>query len=148
MAEYRKWTGMVWPYIEELFSNEIYVYVSAIAMNALFSFTPFVILIASVWQYFVPNPGGSQIIYDILTQYLPFTRAPAPPTGRSDLDFVISNLRSISQGFGKAQIISTLVLIWSVASVVIPLEMTLNRALQSTVTSGFRPLVPAPECGR
>ena len=47
MAEYRKWKGLVWPYVEELFSNEIYVFVSAIAMNALFSFTPFVILIAS-----------------------------------------------------------------------------------------------------
>jgi len=144
MAEYRKWTvwadssrKLIWPYIEELFSNEIYVYVSAIAMNALFSFTPFVILIASIWQYFLPRSGQSQIIYDILAQYLPFTRAPAPPTGRSDLDFIINNLRSISVGFGKAQLISTLVLIWSVASVFIPLEMTLNRALGVKESRGF-----------
>ena len=137
MAEYRKWKGLIWPYIEELFSNEIYVFVSAIAMNALFSFTPFVILIASVWQYLFPNPSRGQIIYDILAQYLPFTRAAAPPTGRSDLDFVISNLRSIAQGFGTAQIVSTLVLIWSVASVFIPLEMTLNRALGVKQSRGF-----------
>lgn len=133
MDEYRKWKGWVGPYIEELFSNEIYVYVSAIAMNALFSFTPFVILIASVWQYFLED----QIIYDVLAQYLPFTKAPAPPTGRSDLDFVIVNLRAISHGFGKAQLVSTLVLIWSVASVFIPLEMTLNRALGVKDSRGF-----------
>jgi membrane protein len=137
MAEYRKWKGLVWPYIEELFSNEIYVFVSAIAMNALFSFTPFVILIASIWKYFLPRAGQSQIIYDILSQYLPFTRGPSPPTGRPDLEFVISNLRAISQGFGTAQFISTLVLIWSVASVFIPLEMTLNRALGVKESRGF-----------
>jgi membrane protein len=137
MDGYRKWKGLVWPYIEELFSNEIYVYVSAIAMNALFSFTPFVILIASVWRYFLPDRDDSQIIYDILAQYLPFIRGPAPPNDRPDLDFVINNLRAISQGFGKAQIVSTLVLIWAVASVFIPLEMTLNRALGVKESRGF-----------
>jgi membrane protein len=137
MAEYRRLKGLVWPYIEELFSNEIYVFVSAIAMNALFSFTPFVILIASVWQAFVPKPEDSQIIYDILGQYLPFMKGPSPPTGKPDLDFVIINLRAIAQGFGKAQIVSTVVLIWSVASVFIPLEMTLNRALGVKESRGF-----------
>lgn len=152
MAEYRRWTEWVgWsrqevgPYIKELFSNEIYVYVSAIAMNALFSFTPFVILIASVWQFFLPDPRRlkigeiprSQIIFDILAQYLPFSRDPAPPFNRPDLDFVINGLRTISFGFGKAQLVSTLVLIWSVASVFIPLEMTLNRALGIKESRGF-----------
>jgi membrane protein len=136
MAEYRKWKGVVWPYIEELFSNEIYVFVSAIAMNALFSFTPFVILIASVWKYFLPD-AGQQIIYDILAQYLPFMRGPSPPRDRPDMEFVIVNLRAISQGFGKAQIVSTLILIWAVASVFIPLEMTLNRALGVKQSRGF-----------
>jgi membrane protein len=133
MAEYRKWKGLIWPYIEELFSNEIYVYVSAIAMNALFSFTPFVILIASVWRYFLAD----QILYDILAQYMPFTRNPAPPNNKPDLDFVINNLRYLSQNFGKVQLVSTLVLIWSVASVFIPLEMTLNRALGIKESRGF-----------
>jgi membrane protein len=137
MAEYRKWKGVVWPYIEELFSNEIYVFVSAIAMNALFSFTPFFILIASVWRYFHPRREQSQIIYDILAQYLPFMKDPSPPTGRPDMEFVITNLRAISQNFGTAQIVSTLVLIWAVASVFIPLEMTLNRALGVKQARGF-----------
>jgi membrane protein len=144
VAAYRKvlrW--FVWsrkefsPYIQELFSNEIYVYVSAIAMNALFSFTPFVILIASVWQFFLPHTQG-QIIYDILAQYMPFTTDPAPPYNtRDDLTWIIERLRKLSVGFGKAQLVSTIVLIWSVASVFIPLEMTLNRALGVKESRGF-----------
>ena len=143
VAEYRKWTTWItWsreevgPYIRELFSNEIYVYVSAIAMNALFSFTPFVILIASVWRYFLPG-FKSQIIYDILTQYMPFTRDPVPPYNRPDLDWLVGRLQGLSLDFGKAQLISTLVLIWAVASVFIPLEMTLNRALGVKESRGF-----------
>jgi uncharacterized BrkB/YihY/UPF0761 family membrane protein len=143
MAEHEKWS--VWaarfrsirPYANELLSNEVYVYVSAIAVNALFSFTPFVILLASVSRSFFPAWGVDEVIYDILAQYLPFTDSPAPPTGRSDLDFVVSNLRAISRGFGSAQLVSTVVLVFSVASVFIPLEMALNRALGVQESRGF-----------
>lgn len=143
MAEYRKWTTWIeWskaarPYAEELLSNEIYVYTSAIAINALFSFTPFVILLVSVSTYFFPRFGIDSMIYEILGHYLPFTNAPAPPSGRSDLEFIIRNIRIISEGFGKAQLVSTLVLVWSVASVFIPLEMALNRALGIGESRGF-----------
>ena len=144
MAEYRKltvwisWSRQeVWPYIEELLSNEIYVYTSAISMNALFSFTPFVILMISVANYFVPRLHLATLTYDILKQYLPFTRLPMPPHNLPDLDAVISSLQSISANIGRAQLISTLILIWSVASVFIPLEMTLNRALGIKESRGF-----------
>jgi uncharacterized BrkB/YihY/UPF0761 family membrane protein len=103
----------------------------------LFAFTPFVILMVSLCRTLFPRWGVDGLIYDILVQYLPFTSDPAPPTGRSDLDFVIHNLRVISSGFGRAQLVSTLVLIWSVASVFIPLEMTLNRALGVAQSRGF-----------
>ena len=143
MADYRKWTTWVaWsraakPYAEELLSNEIYVYTSAIAINALFSFTPFVILLVSISTSLFPNFGIDTMIYEILGHYLPFTDAPAPPSGRSDLEFIIRNIKIISEGFGKAQLVSTLVLIWSVASVFIPLEMALNRALGIPQSRGF-----------
>jgi uncharacterized BrkB/YihY/UPF0761 family membrane protein len=125
------------PYAQELFSNENYVYTSAIAMNALFSFTPFVILLTSILRYFFPGAGIDLLVYDILEQYLPFTHAPAPPNNQSDLDFIIRNLKAISAGFGKAQFLSSLLLIWSVASVFIPLEMALNRALGVQESRGF-----------
>jgi membrane protein len=142
VAEYRKWTTWIrWsrdevgPYIRELFSNEIYVYVSAIAMNALFSFTPFVVLIVSMWRYFMPGQRA-QIVFDILELYLPLSRE-APPLRESDLAYIFRNLAILTRGFGKAQFVSSLVLIWSVASVVIPLEMTLNRALGVKESRGF-----------
>jgi membrane protein len=143
MAEYLKlttwvaWSKSARPYAEELLSNEVYVYTSAIAINALFSFTPFVILIVSISRYFFPGLGIDTMIYEILGHYLPFTNAPAPPSGRSDLEFIVRNIRIISAGFGKAQLVSTLLLIWSVASVFIPLEMALNRALGVSESRGF-----------
>jgi uncharacterized BrkB/YihY/UPF0761 family membrane protein len=88
MPDYRRlvgWSREAWPYAKELFSNEIYVYVSAVAMNALFSFPPFVILMVTVSKYFLPRSGVDGMIFAILRQYLPFTDAAAPPTGRSNL---------------------------------------------------------------
>lgn len=141
MAEYRTWVRVAWtksaPYAQELLSNENYVYTSAIAMNALFSFSPFVILMTSILRYFFPGLGMDLVVYDILEQYLPFTRSPTPPNNQNDLDFILRNLKAISEGFGKAQLISTLLLIWSVASVFIPLEMALNRALGVQESRGF-----------
>jgi membrane protein len=57
--------------------------------------------------------------------------------GRSDLGYITYNLGVISRRFGGAQLVSTLVLIWAVASVFIPLEMTLNRALGIKESRGF-----------
>src|SRR5262245_3286535 len=141
MAEYLNRIRVIWtkgsPYAEELLSNENYVYTSAIAMNALFSFSPFVILMTSILRYFFPGWGIDLVVYDILEQYLPFTRSPTPPNNQNDLDFILRNLRTISEGFVIAQLISTLLLIWSVASVFIPLEMALNRALGVRESRGF-----------
>jgi membrane protein len=143
MPEYRRWTTWVtwskiaWPYAQNLLSNEIYVYTSAVAMNALFSFTPFVILMISISRYFLPNSGMDTQIYDTLEHYLPFTHAATPPHNSSDLEFVMRNLKAISGSVGKAQLVSTIVLIWSVASVFIPLEMTLNHALGVRESRGF-----------
>jgi len=143
MPEYRRWTAwgswtkIAWPYAQELLSNEIYVYTSAVAMNALFSFTPFVILLVSLSKYFFPNSGMDVQIYDTLEHYLPFTHAPAPPNNQSDLEFIMRNLKAISGSVGRAQLISTVVLIWSVASVFIPLEMSLNHALGVRESRGF-----------
>ena len=143
MPEYRRWTTwwnwskIARPYAEELLSNEIYVYTSAVAMNALFSFTPFVILLVSLSKHFFPNSGMDTQIYDTLEQYLPFTHAPAPPNNLSDLDFIMRNLKAITGSVGRVQLISTIVLIWSVASVFIPLEMTLNRAIGVRESRGF-----------
>jgi membrane protein/epoxyqueuosine reductase len=64
--------------------------------------------------------------YQILRQYLP-----------SNQEFIIETLRRLAAGFGRVQIISLVVLLWSIANVFIPLEMALNRAWQVRESRGF-----------
>jgi len=144
MGEYRSrlavwfaWSKQARPYAEELLSNEIYVYTSAIAMNALFSFAPFVVLMGTFAKKYFHGFGMDEMVYDILAAYLPFSNSPAPPNNRSDLEFILRNLRVTSSNFSEIHFLATLLLIWSVASVFIPLEMTMNRALGVTVSRGF-----------
>ena len=110
-------SGKAYPYAEELLSNEIYVLVSAIAMNAMLAFFPFVILLVSISTRYFPEWQVHTMTYQILEQYLP-----------SNQNFIVRTLRSLALGFGRVQIVSLLVLIWSIANVFIPLEMALNRA--------------------
>lgn len=118
----RRLTQRAGPFAEELLSNEVYVFVSAIAMNALLSFFPFVLLLVSVATTYFPTWHVHTMTYEILRHYLPF--------GAENQDFIIRNIRFLAGSFGKIQILSLIILIWSVANVFIPLEMALNRAWQ------------------
>jgi membrane protein len=135
MREYRDigvWIRLsrrAYPYAQELFSNEIYVLVSAIAMNALLAFFPFVILLASLSTQFFPSWHLHTMTYDIVREYLPFD-----PVNQ---DFIIDTLRRLARRFGQAQFVSLIILIWSIANVFIPLEMALNRAWGVSESRGF-----------
>jgi membrane protein/epoxyqueuosine reductase len=64
--------------------------------------------------------------YEILRQYLP-----------SNQTFIVETLRGLATGFGRVQLISLIVLLWSIANVFIPLEMALNRAWNIPESRGF-----------
>jgi membrane protein len=115
-----------YPYAEELLSNEIYVLVSAIAMNALLAFFPFVILLVSISTKYFPGWKVHTMTYEILAQYLPANQT-----------FIIRTLQGLALGFGRVQVVSLVVLIWSIANVFIPLEMALNRAWGVTESRTF-----------
>lgn len=120
----------VWmPYAEELLSNEIFVLVSAIAMNALLAFFPFMILLVSFSTQFFPSFHVHDMTYEILRDYLPLDSV--------NQDFIIDTLRRLSRRFGQIQIFSLIVLVWSIANVFIPLEMALNRAWGVREARGF-----------
>ncbi len=121
-----RFTKKAYPYAEELLSNEVYVLVSAIAMNALLSFFPFVILLVSVSTRYFPAWNVHTMTYEILRQYLP-----------SNQTFIVETLRGLSAGFGRIQFFSLIVLLWSIANVFIPLEMALNRAWHVHEARGF-----------
>ena len=125
----QSWLGLskkAYPFAEELLSNEIFVFVSAIAMNALLAFFPFVILLVSIATRFLPDWNIHTMTFQILEQYLP-----------SNQDFIVRNVRELSLRFGRVQFVSLIVLIWSVANVFIPLEMALNRAWGVKESRGF-----------
>ena len=135
MREYRDWSIWVrlskraYPYAEELLSNEVFVLVSAIAMNALLAFFPFVILLVSFSTRFFPSWEVHTMTYEIIREYLPFTSV--------NQNFVVDTLRNLTSRFGQVQIISFVILIWSIANVFVPLEMALNRAWGITQARGF-----------
>jgi membrane protein/epoxyqueuosine reductase len=135
MREYRDWRVWVrlskraYPYAEELLSNEVFVLVSAIAMNALLAFFPFVILLVSFASRFFPSWEVHTMTYEIVREYLPFTA--------ENQNFVIDTLRALTSRFGQVQIVSFIILIWSIANVFVPLEMALNRAWGVTQSRGF-----------
>lgn len=135
MREYREWrtwlivSKRVYPYARELLSNEIYVLVSAIAMNALLAFFPFVILLVSVSARFFRSWQVHTMTYEILRQYL--------PVGQENQDLVIRILHGVEGRFDQVQFISLVILMWSIANVFIPLEMALNRAWGVAEARGF-----------
>lgn len=135
MREYREWSTWVriskraYPYAEELLSNEVYVLVSAIAMNALLAFFPFVLLLISISTTLFPSWQVHTMIYEILRHYLPFDSA--------NQEFIISILDVPASRLGKIHVFSLLLLIWSIANVFIPLEMALNRAWNVHESRGF-----------
>jgi len=125
----RRLGAKAYPVAEELFSNEVYVFVSAIAMNSLLSLFPFIILLVSVATTYFPGWRVHSMTYEILGMYLPLDA--------ENTDFVIRNVRFYTQGFGQIQIVSLLILIWSIANIFIPLEMALDRAWQVKEVRGF-----------
>ncbi|MBI4475382.1 MAG: YihY/virulence factor BrkB family protein [Acidobacteria bacterium] len=125
----RRLSEKAFPVAEELLSNEIYVFVSAIAMNALLSLFPFIILLVSVATTYFPHWQVHTMTYEILRAYLPLDE--------TNQDFVIRNLRIYATGFGKIHVLSLIVLIWSIANIFIPLEMALNRTWQVKEARSF-----------
>jgi YihY family inner membrane protein len=135
MREYRDWKVWVrlsrqaYPSAEELLSNDVFVLVSAIAMNALLSFFPFVILLVSFSTRFFPSWEVHTMTYEIIREYLPFTAV--------NQNFVVDTLRHLASRFGKVQVVSFFILTWSIANVFVPLEMALNRAWGVKQSRGF-----------
>ena len=126
---WQRLSKQAYPYAEELLSNEIFVLVSAIAMNALLAFFPFVILLVSFSNVFFPALQTHDMTYEILRDYLPFDVV--------NQDFIIDTLRRVSRRFGPTQVFSMAVLVWSTANVFIPLEMALNRAWRVSTSRSF-----------
>lgn len=103
--------------VGDLFTNEVYVLASAIAFNALLSFFPFVLLLLSFCRNVLRSRPALDAVLGMLRDYL--------PTGQ---DFIIRNLQSAVASFGKGEVVSVVLLLFTSSGILIPIQIALNRA--------------------
>ena len=115
----RRMGRRVWPAIADLASNEVYVFASAIAFNALLSFFPFVILLLVLCRNVFEWPAGYAAVLRLLQEdYLPINQ-----------DFIVTNLRAVVETkYREAATLSILSLAFTSSGLFAPIEMALNRA--------------------
>ncbi len=118
----------VWAAVADLASNEVYVFASAIAFNALLSFFPFVILLLVLCRNVFEWPSGYNAILRLLQEdYLPINQ-----------DFIVTNLRAVVEAkYREAATVSLLSLGFTSSGLFAPIEMALNRAWGVTEHRSF-----------
>jgi len=100
------------------FFNENSLTISAsIAYYSLLALFPMLLLLLGVSGIFIRRYELSGRLALVLGHYLPVSR-----------DFIMTNLVSISQAYGKVSVVSFLLLLWASSGVFLPLERALNRA--------------------
>lgn len=109
--------GRIWQAVGDLFTNEVYVLASAIAFNALLSFFPFALLLLSFCRNVLHSRPAYDAILEMLRDYL--------PTGQ---DFIIRNLQVVVASFGKGEVLSVVLLLFTSSGILIPVQIALNRA--------------------
>ena len=115
----RRLQSRIWPAVADLASNEVYVFASAIAFNALLSFFPFVILLLVLCRNVLDWPEGYAAILRLLAEdYLPINQ-----------EFIVQNLRAVVETkYRAAATVSLLSLAFTSSGLFAPIEMALNRA--------------------
>lgn len=103
--------------VGDLFTNEVYALASAIAFNALLSFFPFVLLLLSFCRNVLRSRPAFDAVLQMLRDYL--------PTGQ---DFIIRNLQAAVASFGKGEVVSVAMLLFTSSGILIPIQIALNRA--------------------
>ena len=124
----RRMRSRIWPAVADLASNEVYVFASAIAFNALLSFFPFVILLLVLCRNVLQWPEGYAAILRLLEEdYLPINQ-----------EFIVQNLRAVVETkFRAAATLSILSLAFTSSGLFAPIEMALNRAWGVDVHRSF-----------
>ena len=103
-----------------LMETETHVYAFSIAANALISFFPFLIVMASLFRYLLRWPEAENAVYMALRDYFPYSDQYG--------NFVERNLRFVVASHGAVQVVSLLLLLFAANGIFEPLEVALNRA--------------------
>src|SRR5207247_2753836 len=117
--------GYRWEHIRQVLSESLRHFLAedsltvsaSIAYYLLLSIFPLMLLLLSLSSIYIRHYELSGRLAVVLESYLPMNP-----------DFIMRNLVSISQSFGRVSAISSLLLWWSSSGVFLPLERALNRA--------------------
>ncbi|OYT70434.1 MAG: hypothetical protein CFK52_11020 [Chloracidobacterium sp. CP2_5A] len=134
----------IFPAIADLASNEVYVFASAIAFNALLAFYPFLLLTLLTCRELLHWSAGVETTFFLLkAAYLPVAE-----------DFIVRNLRvALDEHASRGvALFSVVALIFTSAGIFTPLELALNRAWRvKRPRSGWKSQLLAmalvPACG-
>src|SRR5258707_6470918 len=96
--------------------TEVHTFAFSVAANAILSFFPFVVLLMTVIRRVFHSPVMSNVIIELLRDYLP-----------AGQDFVIRNLNSMVDSRHRVQVVSLIILLVTSSGVFLPLEVALNR---------------------
>jgi membrane protein len=116
----RRWTRIrlvLYDSLQHFFAEDSLTVSASIAYYMLLSIFPLMLLMLSLSSIYIRHYELSARLGLVLERYLPM-----------DPDFIMRNLGSISQSFGRVSTISILLLWWSSSGVFLPLEKALNRA--------------------
>jgi YihY family inner membrane protein len=90
---------------------------ASIAYHTILSLFPLMLLLVGLSGIFIGRFELSGQLAVVLERYLPMKP-----------DFILRNLASISQSYGRVTLVSFVLLLWSSSGVFLPLEKALNRA--------------------
>ncbi len=122
----------LWPTLKYLAETEVHTYAFSVAANAILSFVPFFVLMATVIRAVFHSRPMLNVVFQMLESYLPMWNY-------IDKQFIVRNLRAlleqrITHGI---QIMSLVMLFISSTGVFEPLEVALNKVWGFTANRSY-----------
>lgn len=129
---WRQLRAAAWPTIKYLTETEVHTYAFSVAANAILSFVPFFVLVATITRNVFHSRAMTNVVFQVLESYLPVWNY-------SDKMFIVRNLRVLLEQrlTHGIQIISLAMLFISSTGIFEPLEVALNRVWGFTTNRSY-----------
>ena len=118
------------PTLKYLAETEVHTYAFSVAANAILSFVPFFVLMASIIRYVFHSRPMLDVIFQLLQSYLPMWNY-------DDKMFILRNLRALVSAHHGIEIMSLVMLLISSTGVFEPLEVALNKVWGFTANRSY-----------
>jgi YihY family inner membrane protein len=118
------------PTLKYLAETEVHTYAFSVAANAILSFIPAIVLMATIIRLVFHSRPMLNVIYYVVEHYL-------PTWNYADKDFVMRNLRAMVLERHSIQIMSLVMLLISSTGIFEPLEVALNKVWGFTANRSY-----------